>query len=408
MSKNAYITEAFKQFGTLMEEEAQGRLDAPFSQTGFDDARSFIDEMSGEEEPLDVIDLEAEAEEDLKQSYVGKVILDCNVCHSNLFIDKEEVFVDEADLANVDLECPYCMSNEGYVIIGQVEPYSETESVPVDDIEDDIDDVELPVEDEEDIIEESVDKSGTEKMKGSDKIGGVKSLNSKKEMSGVEDIAGHKLDANLHEDVTITATTPDNTVTVNTTDSGDVVVDSDATEGEEDSFEMDPMLRDGDEYITPLSDENESEIQANSEEELEGEEAPDTTEEDEFMVDEFDEETFDQLGESYLKKIYENVSSFKTIAAQSSNNKLVVEGLINFNSGATKGTSFIFEAVGINKNNKTVKFEGFNNQISKGKKTFKLNCSINEGVLSPQSLNYNYQTRNELNESVKVYGTVKK
>ena len=121
--EKAYLSEAFRQLELLNEE------DFNLSTTDGSEMKNFLDDdedvsvMS-----LDVIDPEAESEEDLEDSYTGKVILDCCVCHSKLYKDKEEITVDEEqDLANTDEECPFCYSRDGFKIIGEVAPYGETE-----------------------------------------------------------------------------------------------------------------------------------------------------------------------------------------------------------------------------------------------------------------------------------------
>jgi hypothetical protein len=101
-------------------------------------------------------------------------------------------------------------------------------------------------------------------------------------------------------------------------------------------------------------------------------------------------------------RCYENVKGFKTTGVSTKNNKLFIEGIIKFDSGNIKETQFVFESLGKGK------FEGYNKQISRGKKTYKLNSSKKGGKLVCESLNYNYRSRNELNESVRVYGTVRK
>ena len=127
-NKNSFITQAFKQFGEMLDEELEidGVKEVPVYEADTDSIHDFLD-TAGEDESVDVIDLEAETVEDLKQSYVGKVVLDCNVCHSNIFLDKDEVVVDENGVANVDMECPYCISNEGYTVIGKITPFEEDE-----------------------------------------------------------------------------------------------------------------------------------------------------------------------------------------------------------------------------------------------------------------------------------------
>ena len=121
--------------------------------------------------------------------------------------------------------------------------------------------------------------------------------------------------------------------------------------------------------------------------------------------DEFDEETFDNIGESYLKKVYENVDSYKTSEVKlSKDNKIVIEGLIKFNSGNVKKTSFIFESKDMTKAGK-LRFIGENCQISRGKKSFTLTGNLTDKKFISESLNYNYKTKNGEGKSTRVYGT---
>lgn len=737
MSKNAYILEAFKQFDSLMEEEELDvieREEMPITGVDTEKMHDFLDTV-GDDSDIDIIDLEAEAEDELKQSYIGSIILDCNVCHSNIFINKDEVSVSEDGVANLETECPYCMSNEGYTIIGEVQPYSEfeeeevpeetdIESEPIDDIEseegleesmkldgikelrgrkklhrrddkdgvkairgrnnseisgtddlrescencDDVDDVDegLITKDEyddkmemvgkdvanhkigdnefeyaQDVLKQELDEANgsskkyvvitsgglvdgallngrlfdsreeaaeackkwknsyskkdkkilkpetsihvykpggpfdkavkankknrlkeygdTEKLKenldssefkrveellddagveynyvdeycvdccsdedaeraydilwdagydcnleSSDDeyrpdsvifeshkvkygkrnlkeaikknkglvessharkslvaiVNGVfegtrfKNVKVTKEKGGIRvdfdkvekpiseqtaDTLAQKIELfdsriNVYPEVVgdtyiifditylteslkesiedVTINTEDETMTMTTKDDGGVVVEtSPNTEEIADDFIEEPVeseetFEPGDEIIGDISDDDVDEIELNSEvDALEDEDIDALDEPDEFDADEFDEESFDTLGESYLRRQYDNVEGFKTVNAKVFNNSLIVEGVIRFNSGASKGTSFVFEAAKM-KNNK-VMFEGYNTQISRGKKTFKLNCSLNEGCIKPQKMSYNYMAKNELNESVRVNGTVK-
>ena len=160
---------------------------------------------------------------------------------------------------------------------------------------------------------------------------------------------------------------------------------------------------DGEGILVPLSDENAEEISVATEENTE--EAP---VEDEFIADDFDEESFDELGEAYLKKVYENIDSFKTTNVSSCGRKLAVEGLITFKSGNTKSTHFIFEQKAQNKKG-TYRFIGENKQISRGKKSFILQGNVNDKKFICESLNYNYLGKNDGDKkSVRLYGTVKR
>ena len=135
------------------------------------------------------------------------------------------------------------------------------------------------------------------------------------------------------------------------------------------------------------------------------EEEPEEGEED-LEFDEFDEESFDEMGESYLRKVYDNVKGYKTTSLTESNNVLAVKGVITFDSGNTKETSFVFTEARHLKNGKII-LEGYNNSVSKTKKAFSLRGDIENKKFISESLGYHYITKN-LNESVKVSGRVKK
>ena len=533
---NTYIQEAFRQF-YLTEDAEEFSLNV----SGPDDSASFLDIINSAEDDetiSDVYDLEAEAKEDLKQSYIGKVILDCNVCHSNVFFDKADVTEDESGLVCKDIECPYCMSNEGYTIIGEVKPFAEEgseeleepiedtldkedilsddeseeilddeESIDIDNEVANEDDIDLEDEDEDEELEEEYLKS-SEKLNPSKELSEGAKLDKVKELDGNDSISGEEtpidgtqgegLKSNdeirgpkykefkeacekplkeqqgkvddrefkicsdkdgeickvtgegeakktiaefkkqdkksgrkgtkyTYKEITneslsesiedVSITTDDETMTMSTKEDGGVVVETSPKE-EIDTIESD--ILNGDEMIAPLEPETKAEIEDNIEADDEAEDAleGDLFEEepiDEMPVDEepvediedFDNESFDELGESYLRRCYENVNSYETSKiSQQSDGSYLIEGRIGFDSGNVKNTQFVF-----NKNTDSkgkLKLEGYNNQISKGKKTFKLNCSVEDKTIVCESLNYNYKGKNDLDESVRVYGTVKR
>lgn len=487
-----YITEAFKQLNLLESEDIS--LDA----SGITELRSFLDDaaVDPDEEMMDIYDLKAEAEEDLAKSYEGKVVLECTVCHSHIFEDKENISMDEEGEACKDIECPYCMSNEGYFILGEIAPFNqeEADSFEEEETEEEVDLPDVDIEDaaeevKEDDLEESLTEDmkldGVEELYDNDEIRGVEELEGVDELEGVEALHGDKhedpineacdkklneasesaketfkqacIDRDLDYETVIdllsnelsdsqlisiienvdeydtffescknkslkeaiediSVTTEDETMTMTTKEDGGVVIE---TMPKEEEFEAES----DEEMIVPISDESsevidvatdaldsddEEDFEAlkdemeEAEDETAEEEPVEDTEEAEEEFDEFDEESFDGLGESYLRSCYENVTNFKTSSIASQGNKLFIEGIIKFDSGNEKKTNFVFESIGNNK------FEGYNEQISRGKKTFKLSGSVKDNKLVCESLNYNYRSKNELNESVRVYGTVKR
>ena len=188
-------------------------------------------------------------------------------------------------------------------------------------------------------------------------------------------------------------------------ENGKVVVEVGNPEEQEDAAE--------DEMIAPLDAKEITDIENNeeqsaeevaTEDELGAEEEPT---EDELDIDEFDEESFDEIGESYLHRVYENVNSFKTTGVTLNKGQLVVEGLIKFNSGKEKKTSFVFEGFKNTKRGKVVT-EGKNETFSKSNKAFVLKGTLSDKKFISESLIYNYtaKTINESNESeaTRVYG----
>ena len=166
--------------------------------------------------------------------------------------------------------------------------------------------------------------------------------------------------------------------------------------------------------IAPLDAEEITDIENNEEQsaeevamEDEASEEDTPAEEDELDVDEFDEESFDEIGESYLHRVYENVNSFKTTSVKKGSNKLVVEGLIRFNSGKEKKTSFVFENARTTKRGKLM-LEGKNETFSRSSKAFLLKGVLANKKFIAESMTYNYtaKTINESNESelTRVYG----
>ena len=516
-----YIKEAFKQFRLLEDAE-----DFSLNPEGLDTLGSFINQaMDDEDDSVEVFDLDAKVEDELKQSYVGKVICDCNVCHSNIFKNKEDIVVDENGVANVDDECPYCMSSgEGYTIVGEIKPYTpevedEIESALSDEEDDDEladEPIEIEDEDDEEAMQESLRRRAVRRLNESarrrarrkhlglnessdgivrngnrtsranknkikydpnldryyvsdDSDKGYKEFKTKEEatkylksmkegliqpedyreaerlyradssrglISDDEYDSGMKtinrlLDENIEN---MSIDTEDETLTVTTKDDGGISIDTAPRfSDEEDDFdggfyddmdmegaeevELPDDVDFGDEVIAPLSDDTEDDIEENSEEAMEdSEEAPEDMEdfevpeedeegEVEVEPEEFDEESFDNLGESYLRKCYNNVRNFKTTQVRINENLLKVHGIITFKSGNQKKTNFVFESKSAGKGK--LIFEGYNQQINPGKKAFRLSCGIKNRTLIPEALNYNYKGRNSLNESVNLKGSVK-
>ena len=425
--KKEYLSEAFRQLELLNEEDFNLSTTADNS-----DLKDFLDNDDMSVMSLDVIDPEAETEEDLEDSYTGKVILDCCVCHSKLYKDKEEVQIDEEqDLANTDEECPFCYSRDGFKIIGEVAPYGESEEEP--DVKD---------EEHEDMDEgfrtELIPNNGRKSFYGKAVVDtlddGSQVLYSyntpiikkypngelKRLYDGWSATTGRHIKAfcgldkkgflNLeYEKFDESLKTPEKNKSLKDVKGrmarksrmGESVNESIQeiemeTDTDKIKIESEPKEESGEDVLAPVSPETENEIMSNGEDEVD------------IPLDDFDEETFDGLGESFLKNVYENVKGYKTESVKEQDeNKLVVEGLITFNSGKVKKTSFIFEAKDITKSGK-VRFIGENCQLSRGKKSFTVAGKIQEGKFISESLNYNYRAKDaKSGKSTRMYGTVR-
>lgn len=331
-----YLSEAFKKLDFLTEEDFSLQDTA-----GIDDMDQLLKTPASN--IANVIDPEAETEDELQDTYIGKVILHCPVCNSMIYKDLEDIVKDDVEeLVNIGEECPYCYTSDGFKVIGIVSPFEETSE-------------------EENEPEEQVDEELTE------------------EFEKVE------------------VATENQKVTLDADDDGKLTIEAEPVE-EDDEDEEDEE----EEVLAPVPDEvaDDIEVTANNSE--------DEDEEVEYDVEDFDSDSFDELGESYLKSVYENVRSYKTTDASSKGNTLVVEGLIKFNSGKTRPTKFVFEANTATKNNK-LRFIGENKQITRGRKAFTITGKLNENKsFITERFNYNYMTKNEKGKSTRLYGTLKK
>lgn len=105
--------------------------------------KDFVDDSAEAIKKLEVIDQEAETEDSLEDSYEGKVILSCNVCHTDVFEDPTNIEIKD-DETVIPHECPFCHTTNEFTIKGQVVPFEVK-----DEKEDDEDEVKVEVEEKE-------------------------------------------------------------------------------------------------------------------------------------------------------------------------------------------------------------------------------------------------------------------
>lgn len=338
-----YLSEAFKKLDFLMEEDF-----SLYNTDSIDDMGQLLADPGTPAQ--DVIDPEAETEDELQDTYIGKVILHCPVCNSMVYKKLEDIVKDDVEeLVNVGEECPYCYTSGGFKVIGIVSPFEEGK-----DEEGEQEDEKEDSSEEEKVPEEHVDEELTEEFE------------------------------------TVEVATEDQKVTLDADDDGKLTIEAEPVKDTEEEAEV----------LAPVPTEVADTIE-------ETEESPWPEDEVDYDVEDFDSDSFDELGEAYLKAVYENVSSYKTTDVSSQGNTLVVEGLIKFNSGKMKPTKFVFEAKTATKNNK-LRFIGENKNITRGRKAFTLTGTLNENKsFITERFNYNYMTKNEAGKSTRIYGTLK-
>lgn len=247
-----YIAEAFQKL-SLLEDDFNFSVGPEVA----DDLRSYIadDVDVPTEEPI--IDVAAETADDLQDTYVGKVILECSCCHTRIYKDLAEVFIDdETGFANPNEECPVCHTNSGYNVVGKIEEFTKAE--------------EHVEEEPEEEIQENDDFSDDELVEA------FKELKEGYRKTSIEDTDDIQLDENITE---VSVKTADGEATVKAEEAGKVTVDlSEETENMEDNSEA----------IVPLDVEEEQTIETAESpvDDLDGEELSI----EEIPTDEFSEE----------------------------------------------------------------------------------------------------------------------
>ena len=123
------------------------------------DAKEEIENKKNPDEDIEqVVDLNADDESQLKDSYVGDIVLRCTTCHTLVYKKPEEIVKDEDDeLVNKEDECPNCNATTGYEVIGKVVPLKDD-----DEKEEDNTSSEDTTQEEEKPEEENVESDNKE------------------------------------------------------------------------------------------------------------------------------------------------------------------------------------------------------------------------------------------------------
>ena len=104
-----------------------------------------------------IVDLEAETEEDLLPSYVGKFIIQCPQCMTLFYKNEEDIEKSEEnpDVVNLNEPCQHCGNSSGYSLIGKVDTVGEDEAAQYDAEDFDENELDLDFEGEEEPTEET-------------------------------------------------------------------------------------------------------------------------------------------------------------------------------------------------------------------------------------------------------------
>lgn len=145
--------------------EAVKELELLDDDTSFDlsdeEALDKLDKFLNDEEEVDdrfemIVDVDAESEDELKDSYLNDLLLYCPVCHQIHFATEGDITADEEnpEIVNVGEECPHCKQVDGFEIKGKVAAYQPTDEEETTEEETEESTEEETEVDEDDIIDE--------------------------------------------------------------------------------------------------------------------------------------------------------------------------------------------------------------------------------------------------------------
>lgn len=116
-----------------------------------------------------IVDLDAESEEDLLPSYVGKFIIQCPQCMTLFYKNQEDIEKSEEnpEVVNINEVCQHCGNTSGYTLIGKVDNVGEeeAENYDVEDFDENELNLDFDVEEEsteEEPLEDETAEEGNE------------------------------------------------------------------------------------------------------------------------------------------------------------------------------------------------------------------------------------------------------
>ncbi len=358
-----------------LEESRQKLFEEAYSLTDEDSIQELEKEIDKEEEPAieKVVDIEADSKDDLKDSYVGNVIIQCDTCHTLFYKQPDElVSEDDEELVNIGEKCPVCSSEEGYNVIGKVAPLEDNDQEEEkDDATEDENIEEVEVETPEETVEEEEIKE---------------SLSSEKEEILLED-----------KELTL-----DNSMDFLLKDEDEAIDGYDKVIKlvNESSLENKQVIIDTLQHIKEEELEHVNEL--NDIKKL-LEFTTDTISRDvDIEINNFEESYFDNLVNKFLEETYEDINFYKTTDGNLNEDLGVLEldGIIYMKNNTKKPTKFIFESKEIDPSYRMI-LKGKNTTFSPNDNAFNLVCKLSRGALIAESLNYSYKVGEVLVEGLK-------
>ena len=153
-------------------------------------------------------------------------------------------------------------------------------------------------------------------------------------------------------------------------------------------------LMTSDEFKTPISDTEVKSYFKDTNESLEEAGMIDVL----GKVEEVDDTKLEACITESLTNVYSNIKSFTLKECSlTETNLLKVSGNINFKSGNSKATSYIFKEALTNSKNSKYVLKGINENLAKNGH-FELECNIKESMLTPSSFTYSYHIGTSLVE----------
>ena len=206
------ILDAFIALKDDFEDVNEGKAYSVYSKDKMEKARKFLDEEATKEVKLEVIDVDADSLDHVKdgKEYVGQMLLQCASCRSVKFCDMDALAEVEGntELYNIEDECPHCHAvGTGFTLLGQVgkvaeedKPQEEEEvgfendEASEDEAKFDNDVEEEPEQEEEQPEEASEEPEQSESNDEEDEFG-FEETNAEDDTEDMEDTTGDEYDS---------------------------------------------------------------------------------------------------------------------------------------------------------------------------------------------------------------------